>query len=83
MLQRKTLGRHCDEYTLDNSEKRAIKRPKLMGTNQLQTKSTKTPNRNKVGLVNERGTIKFTYIDRPFPFVLAVYTQTSKFIPPA
>ena len=53
MLQRKTLGRHRDEYTLDDSEKRAVKRPKLMGTNQLQTESTKTPNRYKVGLVNE------------------------------
>ena len=63
MLQRKTLGRHRDEYTLDDSEKRAVKRPKLMGTNQLQTESTKTPNRNKVGLVNECKTIKFTYID--------------------
>lgn len=53
MLQRKTLGRHRDEYTLDDSEKRAVKRPKLMGTNPLQTESTKTPNRSKVGLVNE------------------------------
>ena len=66
MLQRKTLGRHRDEYTLDDSEKRAVKRPKLMGTNQLQTESTKTPNRNKVGLVNECGTIN---IYGPFPFV--------------
>ena len=63
MLQRKTLGRHRDDYALDDSEKRAVKRPKLMGTNQSQTESTKTPKRNEVGLVNECVTIKFTYID--------------------
>ena len=63
MLQRKTLGRHRDDYALDDSEKKAVKRPKLMGTNQLQTESTKTPKRNEVGLVNECVTIKFTYIN--------------------
>ena len=39
--QRKSLGRHRDEYTLDDSEKSAVKRPKLMGTNQLRMESTK------------------------------------------
>ena len=61
--QRKSLGRHCDEYTLDDSEKSAVKRPKLMGTNQLRMESTKIPNRSKVGLVNECWTIKFTYVN--------------------
>ena len=61
--QRKSLGRHRDEYTLDDSEKRAVKRPKLMGTNQLHMESSKIPNRSEVGLVNECWTIKITYVD--------------------
>ena len=63
--QQKSLGRHRDEYTLDDSEKRAVKRPKLMGTNQLHMESSKLPNRSEVGLVNECWTIKITY-GRPF-----------------
>lgn len=51
MLQHRPLGRH-EKYTLDDSEERAIKRPKLMESDHSQMESSEMSNKKKVSLRN-------------------------------
>ena len=51
-LQHIPLGRHRDDYTLDDSEERAIKRPRLMESDHSQKESSETSNGRKVCLLN-------------------------------